>query len=96
LLHIWGRNKPISEAVAFKDVSLKKNVRYILELEGEICSLDNKYPNGILRRYVSEFNKNLDLGIYSEDCDCNNKVTAKLNMDGTPRKHKKYVKDWAK
>jgi len=96
LLHMWGRNKPISETVIYKNVSLKKNIRYVLELEGEICSLNLQYPNGILRRYVSEFNKTLNLDIYSENCDCINKQTANLNADGTPRKHKKYIKDWAK
>ena len=36
------------------------------------------------------------MDIWMEDCNCKDgKMVAKLNLDGTPRKHKKYLLEWA-
>jgi len=32
---------------------------------------------------------------FKMDCNCDYKQKAKLNLDGTPRKHSVYLKDWA-
>lgn len=95
---IFGRNKPLDTIQSLsleKDLSWFKKVRYILELEGELCSLHPEFNNDNLRKAVHKINKDYNAKIYKEVCHCNNKQKAKLNLDGTPRLHKKYVKDWA-
>jgi hypothetical protein len=100
MLGLFGRKKPLTH---FEELSLEttlsgfKQIYYILELEGSICSLDPEFSNnGLLRKSVNRMKKDYNSVIYTEECSCNFKQRAKLNMDGTPRKHTKYVKDWAR
>lgn len=95
---IFGRLKPINEIdLLKKEINLteKMKMRIVFELGGSICNLTDEFDTTNLRKYVYDFNKKYDLRIYSETCNCDNKVRAKLNKDGTPRKHKIYIKDWA-
>ena len=70
--------------------------RYILEVEGRICSLDPEFSaSGNLRKVIHRLNREYKSGIYKMDCNCDYKQKAKLNLDGTPRKHSVYLKDWA-
>jgi hypothetical protein len=75
-------------------LSDRQKVRIILEMDEEICSIDPEFKKGIIRKYVHQFKNELNWIIYNEECNCDNKAKGTLNMDGTPRKHKKYVKDW--
>lgn len=76
-----------------KITNLQK-VRAVLELEGEICSLDRSVTR--VRQQVYLLQKEEGMTIYTEDCHCvEGMMKARLNLDGTPRKHKKYVNEWA-
>jgi len=44
---------------------------------------------------VHRLNNSYNLSIYKEECNCDNKQKAKLNLDGKPRRHIAYKKDWA-
>jgi hypothetical protein len=67
-----------------------------LEVEGKICSLDPEFStSGNLRKAVHRLNRDYNSKIYKEECSCDFKAKGKLNMDGTPRKHYAYIKDWA-
>jgi hypothetical protein len=44
---------------------------------------------------VHRLNNVYNSAIYKEECNCDYKQKAKLNLDGTPRKHFAYKKDWA-
>jgi len=95
---ILGRNSHSHTEILFieKDISEAKKIRYILEVEGKICSLDPEFSaSGNLRKVVHRLNKDYNSKIYKMDCDCDFKQKAKLNLDGTPRKHSVYLKDWA-
>lgn len=71
-----------------------QKVRSVLELEGEICSLDRNVKR--VRQQVYVLQKKEFMDIWMEDCNCKDgKMVAKLNLDGTPRKHKKYLLEWA-
>ena len=99
MLGLFGRNKPLSTVEILsleKDISEARKIRYILEVEGMICTLDPEFSaSGNLRKIVHRLNKYYNSGIYKEECHCNFKQKAKLNLDGTPRKHFAYKKDWA-
>ena len=99
MLGIFGRNKPLStfEIISLeKNISEAKKIRYILEVEGFICTLDKEFSaSGNLRKVVHRLNNSYNLSIYKEECNCDNKQKANLNLDGTPRKHYAYKKDWA-
>ena len=99
MLGLFARSKPLStvEILYFeKDISEFRKIRYILEVEGRICSLDPEFStSGNLRKAVHRLNKDYNSKIYKEECNCDFKAKGKLNMDGTPRKHYAYLKDWA-
>ena len=99
MLGIFGRNKPFSHIQILsleKNISESKKIRYILEVEGKICSLDPEFSaTGNLRKVIHRLNERYNSDIYKEECHCNFKQKAKLNLDGTPRKHFAYKKDWA-
>ena len=95
---ILGRNSHSHTEILFieKDVSEAKKIRYILEVEGKICSLDPEFSSsGNLRKAVHRLNRDYNSEIYKEECNCDFKSKGKLNMNGTPRKHYAYIKDWA-
>lgn len=98
MLGIFAKNKPLSRLQTLeleKDISLAKKIHYILELEGKICSLDPEFnKNGNLRKVVHRLKTENNAIIYKEECNCDFKQKAKLNQDGTPRKHFSYQKDW--
>ncbi len=100
MFQIFGRNKPLDTVQQLsmeKNVSEFKKIRYILELEGQICTLDPEFSdNGNLRKAVNRLRTQYNSTIYLEECNCSLKQKAKLNANGTPRKHKSYKKDWAK
>tara|TARA_R100001460_G_scaffold32709_1_gene64105 strand:+ start:1961 stop:2218 length:258 start_codon:yes stop_codon:yes gene_type:complete len=77
------------------NLSDRQKIRILLEMDQEICSIDPEFPKGSIRKYVNEFKKIYDYTIYRESCNCDFKAKGTLNKDGTPRKHTKYVKDWA-
>ena len=56
MLGLFGRNKQLTTMETLqleKDLSLAKQIHYILELEGKICSLDPEFnKNGNLRKVV--------------------------------------------
>lgn len=97
MLGLFGRNKPLTtmeELQLEKDLSLAKKIHYILELEGKICSLDPEFnKNGNLRKVVHRLKTEHNAVIYKEQCNCDFKAKAKLNKDGTPRRHFAYEKD---
>lgn len=98
MLGLFARNKHSNMEILFleKDISEFRKIRYILEVEGRICSLDPEFStSGNLRKAVHRLNRDYNSKIYKEECNCNFKVKGKLNMDGTPRKHYQYRKDWA-
>jgi len=100
MLGIFAKSKPLTEfetlSLERKALSEFKQIHYIMELEGKICSLDPKYSNnGNLRKAVARLNKEYNSGIYMENCNCNNKQKAKLKKNGVPRVHKAYIRDWA-
>ena len=99
MLGIFGRSKPLSTVEVLyleKDISEARKIRYILEVEGKICSLDPEFSaSGNLRKAVHRLNRDYNSKIYKEECSCDFKAKGKLNMDGTPRKHYAYLKDWA-
>lgn len=99
MLGLFGRSKPLSTVEILsleKDISEARKIRYILEVEGKICSLDPEFSaSGNLRKAVYRLNNVYNSGIYKEECHCDFKQKAKLNLDGTPRKHFAYKKDWA-
>ncbi len=99
MLGLFARSKPLStvEILYFeKDISEFRKIRYILEVEGKICSLDPEFSaSGNLRKAVHRLNRDYNSKIYKEECSCDFKAKGKLNMDGTPRKHYAYLKDWA-
>ena len=98
MLGLFARNKHSFTEMLFleKDISEFRKIRYILEVEGRICSLDPEFStSGNLRKAVHRLNRDYNSKIYKEECNCNFKVKSKLNMDGTPRKHYQYIKDWA-
>lgn len=59
-------------------------LNYVLELEGEICSLDRTFTSN-LRNCVYKLKERTAKEIYKEECKCG----------GSNRKHSKYVYDWA-
>jgi hypothetical protein len=99
MLGLFGRSKPLSTVEVLsleKDISEARKIRYILEVEGKICSLDPEFSaSGNLRKVVHRLNNVYNSAIYKEECNCDYKQKAKLNLDGTPRKHIAYKKDWA-
>ena len=99
MLGLFGRSKPLSTVEVLsleKDISEARKIRYILEVEGKICSLNPEFSaSGNLRKVVYRLNNVYNSGIYKEECHCDYKAKGKLNMDGTPRKHYAYLKDWA-
>lgn len=99
MLGLFARSKPLStiEILSFeKDISEFRKIRYILEVEGKICSLDPEFSaSGNLRKAVYRLNNVYNSGIYKEECACDYKAKGKINKDGTPRKHYAYIKDWA-
>ena len=99
MLGLFARSKPLStvEILYFeKDISEFRKIRYILEVEGKICSLDPEFSaSGNLRKAVHRLNRDYNSKIYKEECSCDFKAKGNLNMDGTPRKHYSYKKDWA-
>ena len=103
MFNLFVRSKPLSHIETLyleKDLSLAKQIRYILELEGSICTLDpNLNKNGNLRKVVHRLKKENNAVIYKEECSCDFtcefREKAPLNQDGTPRKHYSYKKDWA-
>jgi hypothetical protein len=103
MFNLFGKSKPLSHIETLyleKDLSLAKKIRYILELEGSICTLDpNLNKNGNLRKVVHRLKKEKNTDIYKEECSCDFtcefREKAPLNKDGTPRKHYSYKKDWA-
>ena len=99
MLGLFARSKPLStvEILYFeKDISEFRKIRYILEVEGKICSLDPEFStSGNLRKAVHRLKRDYNSKIYKEECSCDFKAKGKLNMDGTPRKHYAYLKDWA-
>jgi hypothetical protein len=99
MLGLFGRNKPLSTVEILsleKNISEARKIRYILEVEGKICSLDPEFSaSGNLRKAVHRLNRDYNSKIYKEECSCDFKAKGKLNMDGTPRKHYAYLKDWA-
>ena len=71
-----------------------QKVRSVLELEGEICSLDPNIKR--VRQQIYVLCKDEHFDVWKEDCSCKEgKMRATLNRDGTPRKHKKYFLEWA-
>jgi len=96
---LFGRMKPVSEvelAYLEKDLSSFKKLFYIMELEGEVCSLDPEFNNnGNLRKNISRIKKIYNSDIFMETCNCDFKQKAPLTKSGVPRVHKKYVKEWA-
>jgi hypothetical protein len=88
---IFGTRTPVSP---IKDISVFRKIRYILELEGELCGIDPQFENDTLRKAVARLNKEFGSKIWREPCNCINAVNQPLNKDGTPRKHSKYMKDW--
>jgi len=99
MLGLFARSKPLSTVEILyleKDISEFRKIRYILEVEGKICSLDPEFSaSGNLRKAVHRLNRDYNSKIYKEECSCDFKAKGKLNMDGTPRKHYAYLKDWA-
>ena len=98
MLGLFARNKHSHSEILFmeKDISEFRKIRYILEVEGIICSLDPEFStSGNLRKAVHRLNRDYNSKIYKEVCNCNFKSKGKLNMDGTPRKHYAYINDWA-
>ena len=54
-----------------KNISEFKKIRYILEVEGKICSLDPEFStSGNLRKAVHRLNRDYNSGIYKEGCNC--------------------------
>ena len=95
---ILGRNSHSHIEILFieKDLSEAKKIRYILEVEGRICSLDPDFSTtGNLRKVIHRLNRDYNSKIYKELCNCDYKAKGRLNLDGTPRKHYAYLKDWA-
>ena len=95
---ILARNSHSHTEILFieKDISEAKKIRYILEVEGRICTLDPEFSaSGNLRKVIHRLNRDYNSQIYKEKCNCDFKAKGKLNMDGTPRKHYAYSKDWA-
>tara|TARA_R100000742_G_C4171468_1_gene9594 strand:+ start:205 stop:447 length:243 start_codon:yes stop_codon:yes gene_type:complete len=78
----------------FDKISEIKKVRAVLELEGEICSKDGSINR--VREQIYRLQKHDYMDIWKEDCNCvEGMMRSKLNKSGIPRKHKKYVLDWA-
>jgi len=98
-MKFFGRVKPVSEvelAYLEKDLSSFKKLFYVMELEGEICSLNPEFnTNGNLRKNIARMKKIYNSDIYMENCNCDLKQKAPLTKSGVPRVHKKYVKEWA-
>jgi len=99
MLGLFARSKPLSTVEILyleKDISEFRKIRYILEVEGKICSLDPEFStSGNLRKAVHRLKRDYNSEIYKEECNCDFKAKGKLNKDGTPRKHYAYLKDWA-
>ena len=99
MLGIFARSKPDSLYQTLKlekDLSEFKKIHYLMELEGEICTLSKEFNNnGNLRKAISRLRTHYNLEIYSEVCNCVNKEKAPLKKSGAVKIHKKYVKDWA-
>ena len=89
---IFGTTTPVKPITKLSDF---KKIRYILEMEGELCSIDPEFDNDTIRKAVNRLNKHFDAKIWREACNCINAAKQPLNKDGTPRKHSKYFKDWA-
>lgn len=66
-----------------RELSSFEKVRYILELEGEICSRDEVVPR--VRQIIYELRKETKMDIYPQVCIC----------DNNNRMHLKYIYDWA-
>jgi predicted nucleic acid-binding Zn finger protein len=80
--------------VLYKDLTNLQKVRAILEMEGEICSLDPSVTR--VRQQVYLLQKEENFVIYKENCNCvEGMMKVRLNLDGTPRKHQKYIHEWA-
>jgi len=98
MLGLFARNKHSNMEILFleKDISEFRKIRYILEVEGRICSLDPEFStSGNLRKAVHRLNRDYNSKIYKEECNCDYKAKGNLKNDGTPRKHYQYRKDWA-
>jgi len=98
MLGLFARNKHSNMEILFleKDISEFRKIRYILEVEGRICSLDPEFStSGNLRKAVHRLNRDYNSKIYKEECNCDYKAKGNLKNDGTPRKHYAYIKDWA-
>src|SRR6056300_1621905 len=98
MLGLFGRNKHSFTEILFleKDISEFRKIRYILEVEGRICSLDPEFStSGNLRKAVHRLNRDYNSKIYKEECNCDYKAKGNLKNDGTPRKHYQYRKDCA-
>ncbi|QDP60652.1 MAG: hypothetical protein Unbinned1469contig1000_31 [Prokaryotic dsDNA virus sp.] len=79
---------PINETESAMKTGLEVNevdaLRYVLELEGEICSLDKTFSIN-LRNCVYKLKQKTVMEIFKEECFCG----------ASTRKHQKYVYDWA-
>ena len=99
MLGLFARSKPLStvEILYFeKDISEFRKIRYILELENKICTLNPEFSaSGNLRKAVHRLNRDYNSKIYKEECSCDFKAKGKLTKSGRPRKHYAYLKDWA-
>ena len=69
--------------MTLKEMSSFNKVRYILELEGEICSRDEVVPR--VRQIIYELKQQTTMQIYPQVCIC----------DNNSRMHLKYIYDWA-
>tara|TARA_R110001592_G_scaffold70003_1_gene214613 strand:- start:3893 stop:4153 length:261 start_codon:yes stop_codon:yes gene_type:complete len=67
-----------------KEVKAVDALNYVLELEGEICSLDRTFTAN-LRNTVYRLKLRTKKDIYTLKCYCG----------AVSRKHNKYVYDWA-
>ena len=71
MLGLFARNRHSHTEILFieKDISEFKKIRYILEVEGRICSLDPEFStSGNLRKAVHRLNRDYNSKIYKEEC----------------------------
>ena len=65
MLGLFARSKPLSTVEILyleKDISEFRKIRYILEVEGKICSLDPEFStSGNLRKVVHRLNRDYNL-----------------------------------
>ena len=72
MLGLFARNKHSHTEILFieKDISEFRKIRYILEVEGKICSLDPEFStSGNLRKAVHRLNRDYNSKIYKEECN---------------------------